>query len=281
MAKFHLLHCVPADRRLHGLNGYKEVIETVHWGLEQLGHQVSYAANVFASNATNIIFGAQVMELEAFDALPSDTIVYNFEQLRGIPADRIRRQLKICAERFKIWDYSAANLDAWMSVKRGNVQVVPIGYAPILTRIPKPQYQDIDVLLYGSPGENRLYVFDALCRTGLSAAFLCGFYGNARDDLIARSKIVLNILSYDRAKIFEIVRVSYLWANRKAVISDSEPGVYMEEDVHAAITLSSLDDIAASCGKLLGDDVGRAEIEESGFAAISKRDIRSILEGSL
>ena len=30
---------------MHGLNGYKEVIETVSWGLEQLGHQVSYAVN--------------------------------------------------------------------------------------------------------------------------------------------------------------------------------------------------------------------------------------------
>jgi hypothetical protein len=29
---------------MHGFNGYKEVIETVAWGLEQLGHRAAYFA---------------------------------------------------------------------------------------------------------------------------------------------------------------------------------------------------------------------------------------------
>ena len=36
---------------------------------------------------------------------------------------------------------------------------------------------------------------------------------------IARSKIVLNLHQYD-AQVFEIVRVSYLLANRRAVVSE-------------------------------------------------------------
>jgi len=70
------MHCIP-DPRMHGLNGYKEVIETVAWGLEQLGHQVTSAVNRIDHEATNIVFGAQVMPIEALMQVPSSTIVYN------------------------------------------------------------------------------------------------------------------------------------------------------------------------------------------------------------
>ena len=47
---------------------------------------------------------------------------------------------------------------------------------------------------------------------------MCRRFGaGLRDDLIARAKVVLNINKH-QAKIFEIVRVSYLMANAKAVV---------------------------------------------------------------
>src|SRR6185437_16081556 len=70
MAHFHLMHCIP-DPRMHGLNGYKEVIETVGWGLEQLGHRATYAVNERSPDATNIVFGAQVMPVSSLAELPS------------------------------------------------------------------------------------------------------------------------------------------------------------------------------------------------------------------
>lgn len=83
MSHYHLVHCVPAQR-MHGLNGYKEVIETVTWGLEQLGHQVTYEVNKFVTSSTNIIFGAQVVPIAGLKQLPKKTIIYNFEQMRGL-----------------------------------------------------------------------------------------------------------------------------------------------------------------------------------------------------
>ncbi|WP_164075752.1 hypothetical protein, partial [Stenotrophomonas maltophilia] len=76
--KFHLAHLIP-DPRMHGLNGYKEVIDTVAWGLGELGHEVTYAVNDFAKGATNIVFGAQVAAIETLERLRPDTIIYNFE----------------------------------------------------------------------------------------------------------------------------------------------------------------------------------------------------------
>src|SRR5580658_10907688 len=150
MSYYHLLHCIPHPR-MHGLNGYKEVIDTLAWGLERLGHRVSYAINGAATEATNVVFGAQVMPIAALKQLPHNTIIYNFEPLRGLPPDRVREETRYYAqaEQFKIWEYSQANMPSWQALGRREVKIVPVGYAPILTRIAKAPRQDIDVLIYG------------------------------------------------------------------------------------------------------------------------------------
>ena len=277
------MHCIP-DPRMHGLNGYKEVIETVSWGLHQLGHSATYAINERASGATNIVFGAQVMTVAALSELPPGTIIYNFEQLRDIPAERIRGEIRHYAQvpQLIIWDYSAANLPGWRSLGRLDVKIVPVGYAPILSRIPKAVHQDIDVLLYGLSGERRLQTFHGLSQLGLSTLFVSGIYGTARDELISRSKIVLNINLYAQMRIFEIVRVSYLLANKKAVVADLDANTFVEDDVRSAVRFSSsLKELLNLCAKLVSSDSERHALEERGLACMSRRDIKGILERAL
>jgi hypothetical protein len=285
MSNFRLVHLIPGRTThllWHGLIGCKEVIETIYWGLEQLGHQVSYAVNHFSLSSINIVFGVQNILFKDLEKFPDDTIIYNLEQLRGLTLDQTVDQLKphfkYCATRFKIWDYSMANLETWRCLNATNVYIVPVGYAPILSRITKAQHQDLDVLLYGTAGRNRLDVFQELSLSGLTVMFVSGLYGTARDNLIARSKLVLNINLYERAKIFEIVRVSYLLANRKAVIAGEDPDTYVEEDIRGGIKFSPLKEIVANCYSLIEDDSKRTAIEDAGFEAMTKRDIRKILE---
>jgi hypothetical protein len=280
MAHFHLMHCIP-DPRMHGLNGYKEVIESVAWGLEQLGHRVTYAVNERVGGATNVVFGAQVMPVAALGELPPGTIIYNFEQLRDVAAERIRSEIRYYAQlpHFIIWDYSAANLPSWRALKRPDVKIVPVGYAPILSRIPNAAPQDIDVLLYGLSGERRLQTFHGLSQLGLSTVFVSGLYGAARDALISRAKVVLNINLYAQMRIFEIVRVSYLLANRKAVVADFDAKTSVEDDVRGAVSFaSSLKELLDQCAKLVSDESERHALEERGFACMSRRDIKGILE---
>lgn len=283
MTYYHMLHCIPHPR-MHGLNGYKEVVETLSWGLQSLGHRVSYAINAAASDATNIVFGAQVMPVAALKQLPDNTIIYNFEQLRGIAANRVREETRYYAkaEQFKIWEYSAANVPSWHGLGRRDVKVVPVGYAPILSRIPKAARQDVDVLIYGLTGERRLQVFHALSQFGLSTLFVSGLYGAARDDLISRSKTVLNVNLYQKSRIFEIVRVSYLLANRKAVIADLDADTSIDADLHGAVRFaSSLQELVNACVNLVENESERNRLEEAGFAAMSRRDIIQILKSAL
>jgi hypothetical protein len=280
MANFQLVHCL-AGQTAHGLNGYREVIDTVHWGLEQQGHQVRYSVNDPSPDAVNIVFGAQVLTQEALSALPDGTIIYNFEQIRNLPPNQIKPQLRYCAARFRIWDYSAANLEAWKGLGKVDVRIAPVGYAPILTRLNKADPQDIDVLLIGMSGHKRLAAFDALSSSGLTTVFVSGLYGAARDHLIERSKIILNVNLYENMRIFEIVRCSFLMANRKAVVSEIEPGGYVEEDIRSGVQFAQRRDVVALCHDLIRDDDKRAAVEEEGFKVISRRDIREILKAAL
>lgn len=280
MARFHLMHCVPSAL-MHGLKGYTEVIESVDWGLNQLGHQVSYSLNRAESTATNIIFGAQVLPLDFLQQLPAGTIVYNFEQMRGLQKDQIKPTVHFYADNFRVWEYSKFNLDTWKLFGFDHAKLVPVGYAPNLTRIPKPAIQDIDILIYGSPGNNRLHAFHKLADAGLTVVYACGLYGQARDELIARAKIILNINVYFVSQIFEIVRVSYLLANRKLVVSILDANTGIEEDVSGSVVFTSIEKLVDDCVQLLVNDAERSRLENIGFENFAKRDIKEILVEAL
>ena len=267
---------------MHGLYGYREVIETLQWGLTALGHPTSVAENEFASGVTNIVVGFQMLTEATLDSLPADTIVYNFEQMAGLTADAVKPVYRAAARRLKVWEYSAQNLPAWAELHPDHPVVhVPVGWAPILARIRESPEPDIDVLFYGLPGKLRFAIFRQLAEASARCVFACGLYGAGRDSLIARAKLVLNINLYASSRIFEIVRVSYLLANAKTVVADLQPGTFVEPDLRDAVAFEPPEGVAARCLMLLEDDAARSELGKRGEAIMRKRDIRIILSHAL
>src|SRR5713101_7629806 len=96
--KFHIVHLIP-NPTMHGLKGYREVIETVQWGLCALGHEASVETNKIEPQATNIVLGFQMLSEAALDQLPPDTIVYNFEQLYGLDPGKLKPSFRAAARR--------------------------------------------------------------------------------------------------------------------------------------------------------------------------------------
>ncbi len=92
-----------------------------------------------------------------------------------------------------------------------------IGYMPGLSRKLNRPSEDIDVLFIGSLNRRRRAILSAL--VGRSIVHVFNLYGPERDAVIARAKIVSNVHYYE-SKVFEIVRVSYLLANHKCVVSE-------------------------------------------------------------
>ena len=280
MSTYHLMHCKPLQR-VHGFSGYLEIIQSIEWGLKQLGHEVTYAENTAVSNAINIVFGAQSVPIEYLKRLPKNSIIFNLEQYRGVSPSFFGKEVHFCAENFEIWEYSSANMHSWQLLGNDNHKLVPISYAPILTRIPKVAEQDIEVLIYGLSGEKRLFAFDELSTHGIVTIFVSGLYGAARDNLISRSKIILNVNLYDYAQIFEIARVSYLLSNSKAVISMVDEDTFIEDDLKTYIKKCNLETLLNECLTLLESDAKRLSYEKMGFDIFQKRDIRETLRGVL
>jgi hypothetical protein len=216
-----------------------ELAETVEVGLKALA----------LPDEPAIVLGAHLL---VGAPLPTDAIIYNTEHpMSG----------------WMTWDYRAllSSHPTWCYYDNGMDRYVPIGYVPEMTRITSAADQDIDVLFYGSINRRRLDVLLALRSKGLNVHVVTGVYGATRDALIARAKVVLNMHFY-LPGIFEMVRVSYLWANRKCVVSE---GAFR------------YDELVQACAERVEDDELRVFEEGAGFAAFSATDEVAILAEAL
>lgn len=251
---------------------FEEVAETLAYGLQALGHDAKLSRNFFSQTRWNIVFGAHL--LDSGCVLPERSVVYNLEQYRAPAFDAAAHVPGYSAW----WDYSAENIlhcpvDHWAKYSK----IVPIGYVPELTRI-KPREQDIDVLFYGSINERRKKILEDCVNAGLRVQAVFNVYGRERDELISRSKVVLNVHFYE-SKIFEIVRCSYLLANRKCVVS--EESNEMDADLKGAVVEVPYPELVDTCKFYVEHRFAREDWEQEGFELMSKRDEREILKAAL
>ena len=255
---------------------FAEVMETVVYGLLELGLEVSYAVNrLVVPGPRAIVFGANLLTPAEADLLPEGTIVYNLEQIASGSTWCSPTYLSLL-QRCVVWDYSRRNISALAAQGIAHPVHVPIGYMPQLSRISDAAQQDIDVLFYGSVNERRARALQALQASGLRVHAAYGVYGADRDALVSRSKVVLNVHYYDTS-IFELVRVSYLLANRKAVVAELDPHTEIDPDLAGAVRLAPYDSLVEACRHLVEDDAARHDLQEAGFARMAARRASTLL----
>ena len=257
---------------------FLEVAETLQFGFRSLGHTAQIRENVFDTTATNVVLGSHLLSFKQASEIPAGSIVYNLEQLGGpnLPTHFYELARRLC-----VWEYSPQNIKQWKATSPACPPVlVPLGYVPELSRIHPAETQDIDVLFYGSSNARRNGILIALKDAGAVVRSLFGVYGKERDELIARSKIVLNI-HYYHAKIFEIVRVSYLLANSKAVVTECCPDTEIEEGLAGCVLGCPYESLVERCLSLLKNDEERRRLESRGFKWFSHRKESEILSKAL
>jgi len=93
--------------------------------------------------------------------LAPDSILYNLEQIDR-ESTWLTPALLELFRRFEVWDYSSRNASKYSALGLLEPRVVPIGFAPELTRIKAAPTEDIDVLFYGSLNERRTRVLAEL-----------------------------------------------------------------------------------------------------------------------
>jgi hypothetical protein len=256
-----------------------ELAETLIHGLDGLGADFSFAINEPADDAVNILLGAHLLDEAAMRGLPADTIIYNSEQIDE-KSTWIDASYMALLRRSIVWDYSEANIARLACAAPPPPRFVPVGYVPQLTRIPTTTPQDIDVLFYGAINEHRQSILETLIMRGLRVELLSGVYREERDRFIARAKVVLNMHYYD-ASVFEIVRVSYLLANEKAVVAECNEGTAIEADIREAVCAVPYDELADACAELAAKADRRVDLARRGFEIFARRDEKAILAAAL
>ncbi|MFB6956193.1 hypothetical protein ACFCYB_03935 [Streptomyces sp. NPDC056309] len=226
---------------------FKEVAETVHFALLRLGHESVLTHDPRLPDRRHIIFGSNLLGNypNPADVLPEKSILYNLEQISA-GSRWVTQGLLDLFRKHTVWDYSARNIAELERLGVDEVQHVPIGYVPELERMQPVAEEDIDVLLIGSLNERRLAPIRHLASEGLNAVARFGLYGEARDALLARAKIVLNIHFYE-AKVFEVVRASYLLANGRFVVSEHGCDIEQESRFGSGLVFTDYAKIADTC----------------------------------
>ena len=245
---------------------FSELALSLNCAFRASGFQVPIVTNFEKITNHPIILGCNLIPSAGLFGLPETSIMYNLEQIL-IGSPWITENYLNLLRSYEVWDYSKKNINELNKLGIANVKYCRIGYVPELTRI-KPEPCDIDILWYGSLNERRAHILRQLQGMGFKVKALFGVYGEQRDVFIARSKIVLNIHFYE-SKILEILRISYLLANRRFVISERGNDPELEEPICNGLVLANYENLVEECVKYLNDDASRNEIAEKGFSRIT------------
>lgn len=216
------------------------------------------------SDAETLVLGTNLLAADTrlADRLHRDAILYNLEQIEpGSPW--CGPGLVGLLARHRVVDYSRQNIARLGELGLHDIGLLEVGHHPVLERIDHDPDQPIDVLFYGSLNERRSEILHALDRRGMRVHHAFGVYGAARDALIAKSKVVLNLHHFE-AKVFEIVRVSYLLANGCLVVSETGGDAELEAPYREALAFADYDELVDVCERFVGNAAARSAVAARG-----------------
>jgi hypothetical protein len=243
---------------------FLELAQLLHFGIKSLKFDSRLSLNQIYPDTINIVIGAHLLDISHISQFPKSSIILNTEQLDGINTAWLTTILQY-AKNFSVWDYSRKNISKLHDLGFNEVKLLELGYQSELQRIPKNSHQDIDVLFYGSMNPRREKIIAELKAFDLNAHISFGIYGSQRDELISRSKVVLNHHYYD-SEIYEVVRTSYLINNGKLVLGEVNASTSIDSRYLASIYPAKYEELASCCSKLVSDTTLRNEFEDKALS---------------
>lgn len=244
---------------------FVDLAEALGAALRRLGHAVTG----FDDPGRLIMFGTQN---SVPVGLPDDAILYNTEQMTAFDNPAALMQAHPHYSNRVVWDYSQKNIEKLTKLGLRRLVHCPVGYVPEMTRIEPVQPEDLDVLFYGACNTRRKRVMERLDDEGYKIAIGSGVFGRDLDPYIARAKVVLNMHFYEHA-VFEVVRCSHLWANKKCVVTESG-GLddELESLARRAASYVPYEKLVERCAELVQDEAARERYAQQGFEAFKAVD---------
>jgi hypothetical protein len=207
---------VQPDGFIHSL-ALLEAAEYCEYQLRRCGHQASLRKNFLSHEGINVIFGAHIIPGSLHD-LKENTIIFNTEQLAEDSVWMNDAYKKTLLNHY-VWDYSQSNLKL---IPHENKSLFSFYYEAKLKRIPDCPSKEWDLIFYGGINDRRKKILEELSNRGIKLKIIFGVYGADRDELISRSKAVLNLHFFD-AQLLQQIRIFYPLINKIPVISENYP----------------------------------------------------------
>lgn len=242
---------------------FLEIAEALHECLTKLNIDnkvITYYNHLFDNdNALYIVIGLN----NTTKYLPKKYIAYQLEQTGNEKSWFTEDYLNKLRKAMEIWDYSSKNIQNCKKIA-GLMpsKFVPLGYADCLCKIKRPIMPVLpnesgmtdngdgykyDVLFYGSDCPRRYEIVESLRRHGLKVFYgKYNIWNTDRDDIIANTKIVLNIHYYPNP-ILETTRISYLVNNGIFVISENSLDVVLDKMFENCVVFSKYENIVQLC----------------------------------
>ncbi len=274
--------CKIAINDFHHL--FDDVALSVAASLRDLGYECSMTVNEMRADAINILIGSIMFN----DALISSHlnkpyIVYQMEilddhqgHLKNYP-----KYLDFLSRALSVWDYSPKNFEYLKSKGLKNLSYVPPGYHPACENFSwQESPHEFDFLFIGSLSPRRSEFLQSLINTGYRVGAITqnnGAFGENRDQVIANSKIIVNVHCFDDLDVLETVRISYLLSNHAVVISEASD----HDPYHGAVGYAPYSELVDYCCKVLEDAQNLKARSINGYAAIRAIDMASLIKAAL
>ncbi len=262
---------------------WSHVFDEVALGLQSAFRDLGYAAPIVTDPqdiiGTALVLGANLCPMYDIE-IPKDSIIYNLEQVH--PGSRwFAKDYGYVAlmKRHAVWDFSRRNISELQKLGVDPVVHCPVGYAGELTRAGGGK-QDVDVLFIGGGHPRRQVVLDDIGKRGARLQTLYKIFGRERDQWMGRGKIHLN-MHKEPAELFEIVRCSYLLANKCFVISEPGQDKELEAPFAGGIVFAPYENLAQTCLEYLVKPKERKAIAAAGFEQFRKMKQTDYLDAAL
>ena len=234
---------------------FKETAIALYHTISNMGYNCKLV-NTMDSNSDNyyLILGAH----NYLDQFPKNYIIYQLEQTNIYIIDEDgNKKEKLFSNRYiltlmnarQVWDYSLSNIKYLKKhYKLKNVYHLPVYYTPYLDTMKyHMEERPIDILFYGSINSRREKILTELGKKYKVKVYINNLWDKDRDEMIKKSKIVINIHYYQNA-ILELHRISYLLSNKCLVISENGRDSNQFEKI---TILSSYTNLIKECDKWL------------------------------
>lgn len=201
-----------------------------------------------------VIFGLNNFTEHTY--VPKNYIAIQLEQ-SGVPNTNWFTPLyfKLLNGAHQVWDYSMTNINNLKKHIKVPFVYMPLLYMKHITSDERLTVQkDIDVLFIGMMNDKRKAFIQKLRNSGMRVQIAKNYklWGENRDIMVRRSKILLNVHYYENA-ILETARLSYaLSLGECLVVSEPSADKLLDRDYSKIVEFASThDEVVEKCKKIL------------------------------